>query len=182
MRPAGPRALPPVRPSNADVELTLDLRGSPPDKVLSRLLGALERVSDDVVLYVLLRDTPEYVGVTGSIFQALRTRGYFSDSSRHPQGGQRLRVHRRRESRRPLFYRADAAEAREAAYVPPPATTEPVLAEAPSADSFAPDPGTAAAHAGDAAPLGDSGVGPDPGDAPTTPVNASSGDPIQGQA
>src|SRR5689334_22274727 len=54
----GPRTLPPVQPSNAPVELSLDLRATPPDKVLSRLLGALDRVSEDVTLLVLLRDTP----------------------------------------------------------------------------------------------------------------------------
>ena len=103
-RPAyGPRLVPPVRPSDAPVELTLDLRATPPDKVIARLIGALDRVSPDVTLYVLLRDTPEYVGVTASIYQALRSRGYVSDSSRLPQGGQRLCVRRRRESPRPVF-------------------------------------------------------------------------------
>src|SRR5919202_2660554 len=78
----GPRPLPPVLASDSPIELTLDLRSTPPDKVIARLLGALERVSDDVTLLVLLRDTPEYVGVTSSVYQALRGRGYFSDSSR----------------------------------------------------------------------------------------------------
>src|SRR5437762_11169489 len=67
--PYGPRALPPIRPSEAQVELTLDLRATPPDKVLARLIGALDRISPDVTLYVLLRDTPEYVGVAASAYQ-----------------------------------------------------------------------------------------------------------------
>ena len=119
--PYGPRTLPPVRPSEAQVELTLDLRATPPDKVLARLVGALERISPDVTLYVLLRDTPEYVGVAASAYQLLRSRGYFSDSSRMPQGGQRLRIKRRREPTRPVF----AAEEPEAAYAPAPDSVEP---------------------------------------------------------
>jgi hypothetical protein len=123
VRPAhGPRSLPPVRPSSAPVELTLDLRGTPPDKVLSRLLGALERISADVTLYVLLRDTPEYVGVAASAYQALRSRGYFSDSSRMPQGGQRLRVQRRREAPR-LVFQAPTEE--ETTYAPAPEPEQP---------------------------------------------------------
>jgi len=96
----GPRPLPPVHASSAQVELTLDLRATPPDKILGRLFGALDQVGDDVTLLVLLRDTPEYVGVTSSAYQALRGRGYFSDSSRLPQGGQRLRIQRRRDAGR----------------------------------------------------------------------------------
>jgi hypothetical protein len=86
-----------VRASNAQVELTLDLRFTPPDKVIPRLFGALERVGEDVTLLVLLRDTPEYAGVVASAYQALRAQGYASDSSRIPPGGQRLRVQRRRD-------------------------------------------------------------------------------------
>jgi hypothetical protein len=108
-----------VRPSDAPIELTLDLRGTPPDKVLARMLGALERVSNDVTLYVLLRDTPEYIGVTASLYQALRTRGYFSDSARMPQGGQRLRIQRRREPQRPVFQEAEE----DTTYAPPPDAT-----------------------------------------------------------
>jgi hypothetical protein len=123
VRPAhGPRSLPPVRPSSAPIELTLDLRATPPDKVLSRLLGALERISADVTLYVLLRDTPEYVGVAASAYQALRSRGYFSDSSRMPQGGQRLRVQRRREAPR-LVFQAPTEE--ETTYAPAPEPEQP---------------------------------------------------------
>ena len=115
--PYGPRTLPPVRASDAPIELTLDLRATPPDKVIGRLVGALERISADVTLYVLLRDTPEYVGVAASAYQVLRSRGYFSDSSRMPQGGQRIRIQRRREPPR----RVIAADEPEAAYTPPPA-------------------------------------------------------------
>ncbi len=91
------RAAPPVRASGAPIELSLDLRFTPPDKVLSRLFGALERVGPDVILLVLMRDTPEYASVLAGAYQALRARGYVSDSSRTPQGGQRLRVQRRSE-------------------------------------------------------------------------------------
>lgn len=93
----GPTPLPvsPLRSSSAPVELSLDLRFTPPDKVLPRLFGALERIGADVTLLVLLRDTPEYAGVLASAYQALRARGYVSDSSRVPSGGQRLRVQHR---------------------------------------------------------------------------------------
>lgn len=87
-----------ARVLSAPVELTLDLRGTPPEKVLTRLLGALERVSDDVTLVALLRDTPDYASVTSSAYTALRARGYWSDTSRYPAGVQRLRVGRRRAS------------------------------------------------------------------------------------
>jgi hypothetical protein len=93
--------LPPVQSSQAPVELTLDLRSTPPDKVLARLFGALDRVGQDVTLLVLLRDTPEYAGVVASAYQALRARGYVSDSARVPPGGQRLRVQRRRDREGP---------------------------------------------------------------------------------
>jgi hypothetical protein len=106
---AGPRPLPPVRPSNAQVELSLDLRFTPPDKVLSRLFGALDRVGADVTLLVLLRDTPEYAGVVASAYQALRARGYLSDSARFPPGGQRLRVRRRPDRASPGLEPGDGA-------------------------------------------------------------------------
>jgi hypothetical protein len=80
------------------------------------VLGALERVAADVTLLVLVRDTPEYVGVLASTYQTLRRRGYFADSSRLPAGGQRLRIQRRREPMRPP--RPDAEPA--ALYAPPP--------------------------------------------------------------
>jgi hypothetical protein len=92
------------------VELTLDLRFTPPDKLLSRLFGALERVGPDVTLLVLLRDTPEYAGVVASAYQALRARGYLSDSARFPPGGQRLRVRRRPEREAPPPFPAPPAD------------------------------------------------------------------------
>jgi hypothetical protein len=112
-----PRPFPQVRPSSAPIELTLDLSATPADKVLPRLLGALERVSADVTLYVLLRDTPEYVGVAASVYQTLRSRGYVSDSARMPHGGQRIRVQRRREPPRSSFQDSQAIEA---TYAPAP--------------------------------------------------------------
>ncbi len=93
----GPSSTMAVRPSNALVELTLDLRLTPPDKVLPRLFGALERIAPDVVLFVLLRDTPEYAGVVASAASALRAQGYVSDCSRLPAGYQRMRVRRRHQ-------------------------------------------------------------------------------------
>jgi hypothetical protein len=104
--PSGRRPAP-ARPSGAAVEFTLDLRKTPPDKVLSRLLGALERVAPDVTLNVLVRDWPDYVGVLANTHQTLRSRGYLTESSRlpaenpsKPEGIQRLRVQRRREPSR----------------------------------------------------------------------------------
>lgn len=96
LRPGStPRPIPLARSSSAPVELSLDLRFTPPDKVLPRLFGALERIGADVTLLVHLRDTPEYAGVLANAYQALRARGYVSDSSRIPSGGQRLRVQHR---------------------------------------------------------------------------------------
>ena len=125
---AGPRPLPPVRASNAPVELTLDLRATPPDKVLARLFGALERVAPDVTLLVLLRDTPEYAGVTANAHQALRSRGYASDTVRLPTEGQRLRVWRRREAPRtaPRFLASPEETDLEPVYAPPPASRLPL--------------------------------------------------------
>ncbi|MGH2350972.1 MAG: hypothetical protein ACRDI2_18870 [Chloroflexota bacterium] len=100
--------------------MTLDLRHTPPDKVLSRLFGALERIGADVTLLVLLRDTPEYVGVAASAYQALRARGYSSDSGRFPPGGQRLRIQRRGSVTRPAD-RLTAEAPAEDTYTPPPA-------------------------------------------------------------
>ncbi len=117
----GGRALPPIRPSDVPVELTLDLRATPPDKILPRIFGALERVSADVTLLVLLRDTPEYAGVMASAYQALRARGYVSDSARMPQGGQRLRIRRRAGAPRPaLEAEVGAPEEPEPPCAPPP--------------------------------------------------------------
>ena len=111
--------VPPVKPSGAQVELSLDLRGTPPDKVLARVFGALERVSDDVTLIVLVRDTPEFVGVVSAVFNALRERGYSSDTSRFPPGVQRLRIFRR-TARRPGGRPTHLPSTDEPVYVPPP--------------------------------------------------------------
>lgn len=87
----------PITPSSAPVELSLDLRATPPDKVLSRLFGALERVAEDVTLVVLLRDVPEIAAAMTTAYQVLRQHGYSSDTSRFPPGSQRLRIVRRRK-------------------------------------------------------------------------------------
>lgn len=101
------------------VELTLDLRGTAPEKVLTRLLGALGSVSDDVTLVALVRDTPDFAAPMSSVYATLRQRGYWSDSSRFPAGVQRVRVGRRREFRagRPLL---DDARPEEPDYAPAP--------------------------------------------------------------
>jgi hypothetical protein len=108
------RAAPPL-------ELTLDLRGTPPEKLLNRLLSALERISDDVTLVALVRDTPDYVAPLTTTYSTLRQRGYWSDSSRFPAGVQRLRVGRRREHRVERIL-AEARPADEPAYAPAPSS------------------------------------------------------------
>ncbi len=113
--------LPAVRASGAPVELTLDLRGTPPDKMLARLFGALERVSEDVTLVALVRDTPEFASIVAAAYQALRQHGYWSDSSRFPAGTQRMRIARRGPRRGPGTVRGrDADRPAEPSYVPPP--------------------------------------------------------------
>ncbi len=115
-RPAPMRSAPEVRRALAPIEFTFDLRETPPEKVLGRLFAGLDRISGDVTLLVLLRDTPELVGVTANAFHLLRTRGYASDMSRLPSGGQRLTI-------RPRNRRVDAAPASDVAeddYVPAP--------------------------------------------------------------
>jgi hypothetical protein len=124
--------LPSVRPSSAHVELSLDLRGTAPDKALSRVLGALERVSDDVTLIVLLRDTPEFVGVVTSVFSALRQRGYWSDSSRFPAGVQRIKI-ARRQSRGGQRQDVESAPRQEPTYSPAPASD--AVRDTPRSDS-----------------------------------------------
>jgi hypothetical protein len=101
------------------LELTLDLRGTPPEKLVNRLLAALERVSDDVTLVALVRDTPDYAAPLTTTYSTLRQRGYWSDSSRFPAGVQRIRVGRRREGR---LERVTASETRpdDAVYAPAP--------------------------------------------------------------
>ena len=115
--------------SSAPVELTLDLRGTPPDRVVARLFGALERVSDDVTLIALVRDTPEFASALSAAYGALRQRGYWSDSSRFPAGVQRLKIGRRQAS---------------GAHRPEenvPRLAEPAYAPAPEADAHGTEPG-----------------------------------------
>jgi hypothetical protein len=127
-----------VRASNAQVELTLDLRFTPPDKVVPRLFGALERVGEDVTLLVLLRDTPEYAGVVASAYQALRAQGYASDSSRIPPGGQRLRVQRRGDQSAP---RSASLPPRSATAPPPPEPRPESLPDSPPPPAALLEPG-----------------------------------------
>ena len=103
------------------IELTLDLRGTPPEKVLTRLLGTLERISDDVTLVALVRDTPDSAAPMAGVYSTLRQRGYWSDSSRFPAGVQRLRVGRRREHRGGRAA-LDGPTTEEPAYVPAPSS------------------------------------------------------------
>ena len=102
---------------SAPIELTLDLRGTAPEKVMTRLLGALERVSDDVTLVALLRDSPDYATVLPSVYSALRGRGYWSDTSRYPAGVQRVRMGRRRTQ---APERRESDSVAEPEYAPPP--------------------------------------------------------------
>jgi hypothetical protein len=141
------------------VELTLDLRFTPPDKVLPRLFGALERVGDDVTLLVLLRDTPEYAGVVASAYQALRAQGYASDSARVPPGGQRLRVQRRRDQ----------------------PSLRPSPGDRPPDPVYAPPAGPALAPPGDAQEP-DLTATPSQSESPDAePPEPASGSPLQGQ-
>lgn len=117
-RSAPIRSAPEVRRTLAPIEFTFDLRETPPDKVLGRLFAGLERISGDVTLLVLLRDTPELVGVTANAFHLLRTRGYASDMSRLPSGGQRLTI--RPRNRRVEAGPAPANDVAERDYVPAP--------------------------------------------------------------
>jgi hypothetical protein len=126
------RAAPPPRASNAPVELSLDLRFTPPDKVLARLFGALERIGADVTLVVLLRDTPEYASIVASAYQALRSRGYASDSARFPPGGQRLRVHLPRDRPAPRPLRPETREQPDEPAGPPPGPPRELSPDRPS--------------------------------------------------
>ncbi len=119
-RPApAPRVTRPVgevRRALAPIEFTFDLRQTPPDKVLGRLFAALDRVTPDVTLLVILRDVPELAGVTANAVALLARAGYVSDLSRLPGGGQRMRVRSRSRPRDP--YLAEASETLEAAGAP----------------------------------------------------------------
>src|SRR4029453_958787 len=125
------------------VELSLDLRFTPPDKVLARLFGALERIGADVTLVVLLRDTPEYASIVASAYQALRSRGYASDSARFPPGGQRLRVHLPRDRPAPRPRPPGPGEQRAEPGGPPPGVPRelsPDRSSEPSLDASPPAP------------------------------------------
>ncbi len=117
--------------SSAPVELTLDLRGTPPDRVVARLFGALERVSDDVTLIALVRDTPEFASALSAAYGALRQRGYLSDSSRFPAGVQRLKIGRRQGSQASGAHRPEENA---------PRLAEPAYAPAPEADPNGTEP------------------------------------------
>lgn len=121
-RYAQPRPAPEIRRTLAPIEFTFDLRETPPDKVIGRLFAGLDRISGDVTLLVLLRDTPELVGVTANAFHLLRTRGYSSDTSRLPSGGQRLTI--RPRNRRVEVGSAPAVEEVGREYVPAPTSAD----------------------------------------------------------
>lgn len=134
------------RASSAPVELSLDLRAVPPDKVLSRVLGALERVSEDVTLLVQVRDSPDYAATLSTVFGALRQRGYWSDSSRFPAGVQRLKIVRRVFSRAspPAGDETAIEPASSGVYATPPVDSLP--------ENGAVSPGTKADFASDGVP------------------------------
>ena len=113
--PAGPAeqpvvAAPPTKPATAvqpaaapraltwdpEVELTADLRDVPTDKLATRIRHVLDQVSREVTLIVWIHDRPDATPVLPVIYQELRAAGYYSDTTRLPQGGQRMRISRRR--------------------------------------------------------------------------------------
>lgn len=114
------------------IELLLDLRWTPPSRTLSRLTTALGKIAADVILILLLPDTPEYASVTPQVSQMLRGRGYATDMARMPNGGQRLRARPR--------YRGPS-ERRRPAVTEPPAVAEsaqmPVSSGSPPAEAEA---------------------------------------------
>ena len=103
-------AAPPARPATAaqpaaasrsltwdpEVELTADLRDVPTDKLATRIRHVLDQVSREVTLIVWIHDRPDATPVLPVIYQELRAAGYYSDTTRLPQGGQRMRISRRR--------------------------------------------------------------------------------------
>ena len=103
-------AAPPARPAPAtqpaaasrsltwdpEVELTADLRDVPTDKLSTRIRHVLDQVSREVTLIVWIHDRPDATPVLPVIYQELRAAGYYSDTTRLPQGGQRMRISRRR--------------------------------------------------------------------------------------
>ncbi len=93
---AAPRAL----TWDPEVELTADLRDVPTDKLATRIRHVLDQVSREVTLIVWIHDRPDATPVLPVIYQELRAAGYYSDTTRLPQGGQRMRISRR-QPRRP---------------------------------------------------------------------------------
>ena len=89
---AAPRAL----TWDPEVELTADLRDVPTDKLATRIRHVLDQVSREVTLIVWIHDRPDATPVLPVIYQELRAAGYYSDTTRLPQGGQRMRISRRR--------------------------------------------------------------------------------------
>ena len=79
-----------------DVELIADLRAVPTEKVTTRLWHVLSLISPEVTLIAWLHDRPDLAPVLARIYQELRREGYFPDTTRLPQGGQRMRISRRR--------------------------------------------------------------------------------------
>lgn len=82
--------------ADPEIELTLDLRWTAASRLISRVTTAIDKIAEDVVLAVLLRDSPEYSSVVPQVYQTLRARGYATDTVRLPGGNQRLRATRRR--------------------------------------------------------------------------------------
>ena len=79
-----------------EVELTADLREVPTDKLATRIRHVLDQVSREVTLIVWIHDRPDATPVLPVIYQELRAAGYYSDTTRLPQGGQRMRISRHR--------------------------------------------------------------------------------------
>ena len=98
-RPAPARATGDVRRALAPIEFTFDLRQTPAEKVVGRVFAALDRITADVTLLVILRDIPEMAGVTANVSALLGRAGYQSDMSRLPTGGQRMRIRSRNRPR-----------------------------------------------------------------------------------
>ena len=88
-----------VRRALAPIEFTFDLRQTPAEKVVGRVFAALDRITPDVTLLVILRDIPEMAGVTSNVSALLGRAGYQSDMSRLPTGGQRMRIRSRNRPR-----------------------------------------------------------------------------------
>ncbi len=92
-----------------EVELTADLRDVPTDKLAARIRHVLAQVSTEVTLIIWIHDRPDATPVLPVIYQELRTEGYYSDTTRLPQGGQRMRISRRRWRRPPAQPSQDSA-------------------------------------------------------------------------